>query len=115
MKLEHAEEVPDRQKDLPNYYLPVHGVFKQSSTTTKMRPVFDVSALTSSGASLNDTLYQRPNLYPLLSDILLKFRNHTIGFSADISKMFREVKLHPDEQDFHLFLWKNTQGTINDL
>ncbi len=29
--------------------------------------------------------------------------------------MFREVKLHTEEKDFHRFLWKNKQGHIKDL
>ena len=33
------------------------------------------------GVSLNDTLQTRPNLYPLLSDILIRFRQYRIGFS----------------------------------
>jgi len=53
-----------------SYYMPVRAVFKQSSTPTKLRPVFDASAPTSSEASLNDTLNQGPNLYPNLADIL---------------------------------------------
>ncbi len=113
--LQHAEEVPTQQMTSPHCYLPVHGVFKQSSTTTKVRPVFDASAPSSSGTSLNDTLQQGPNLYPLLSDVLLRFMTHTIGFSADISKMFREVKLHPEEKDYHRFLWRDDHGTIKDL
>jgi len=95
--------------------MPVHAGYKQSSTTTKVRPVFDASALTSSGASLNDTLHTGPNLYPHLSDILLKFRTHAIAVSADISKMFREVKLHEEEQDQHRFLCKDERGDIRDL
>ena len=39
-----------------SYYLPTHGVTKESSTTTKLRVVFDASACTSSGISLNDQL-----------------------------------------------------------
>ena len=44
--LGHAEPVP--QEDLPKpenqcYYLPMHGVTKLSSTTTKLRVVFDAS------------------------------------------------------------------------
>ncbi len=113
--LKHAEEVPSQLIASPHYYLPVHGVFKSSSTTTKVRPVFDASAPSSNGTSLNDTLLQGPNLYPLLSDILLRFRTHEIGFSADIGKMFREVKLHPEEKDYHRFLWKDEQGQIKDL
>ena len=113
--LDHAEEVPDSDRDAPHYYMPVHGVFKASSTTTKVRPVFDASAPTSNGVSLNDTLRQGPNLYPQLTDILLKFRTHTIGFSADISKMFREVKLHQDERDAHRFLLRDEHGQLKDL
>jgi len=50
------------------------------------------------GASLNDTIESGPNLYPLLTDILLRFRKYNIAFSADISKMFREIELHPKER-----------------
>ncbi len=113
--LNHAETVPDSELEATHYYMPVHGVFKASSTTTKVRPVFDASAPTSTGTSLNDTLRQGPNLYPQLTDILLKFRLHTIGFSADISKMFREIGLHPEERDYHRFLMENEFGQFKDL
>ena len=88
LTLDRAELVPN--EDLlhpPNdvFYLPIHGVFKNSSTTTKLRAVFDASASSSSGTSLNDLLLTGPNLYPLLTTILTKFRFHRIAFSADIS------------------------------
>ncbi|XP_062542276.1 uncharacterized protein LOC134210250 [Armigeres subalbatus] len=38
----------------PHCYLPHHPVFKESSTTTKIRVVFDASCKTSSGFSVND-------------------------------------------------------------
>lgn len=113
--LDHAEEVPASEKDIAHYYMPVHGVFKASSTTTKVRPVFDASAPTTNGISLNDTLKPGPNLYPQLTDILLKFRTHVIGISADISKMFREVKLHPSERDAHRFLLRDESGQLKDM
>ena len=100
--LNHAEPVSHSDLALaPHYYLPVHGVFKETSTTTKVRPVFDASAKTSTGVSLNDTLQTGPNLYPLLTDVLIHFRSHVIGFSTDISKMFREVLLHEEDRDLH--------------
>jgi len=52
---------------------------------------------------------------PEVVEIRELFRNHAIGFSADISKMFREIKLHEDEKDLHRFLWKNEDGNIKDM
>ena len=76
--------------------------------------MFDASAVTSSGASLNDTLLTGPNLYPPLTDVLIKFRLHPIGLSADISKMFREIALNPEDRDLHRFLMRDAQGNIRD-
>lgn len=72
----HAEPVPenDLQKSLKLvYYLPMHAVRKDSSTTTKIRVVFDASAKTSSGSSLNDTLLVGPTVHSSLIDVLLRF------------------------------------------
>lgn len=55
MSLGQAEQVPDQdlEKDCQEiFYLPI---YKASSTSTKVRPVFDASAKTSTGVSLNDT------------------------------------------------------------
>ena len=87
---------PLRLKKPPNdsyYNLPMHGVFKETSSTTKLRVVFDASAKSSNGVSLNDILEPRPSLYPLLSTVINRFRLLLVGLSADISKMFREIGL----------------------
>jgi len=115
ISLGHAHYVPSDQLLNPDaYYLPVHGVFKATSTTTKVRPVFDASAHTSTGASLNDCLLVGPNLYPQLADVLMKFRTHPVGLSADISKMFREIRLDPAHQDLHRFILRDQGGAIRD-
>ena len=115
LDLGHAHIIPKNEIHLqPHCYLPVHGVFKDSSTTTNVRAVFDASARSSSGSSLNDCLLPGPNLYPPLQDILLRFRRHPVGMSADISKMFREILLNPEERDLHRFLVRNQTGAIID-
>ena len=69
--LDHAEVVPQSDlKKLPSdtFYLPMHGVEKEASTTTKLRIVSDASAKTTSGYSLNVQLLTGPNLCPLLTN-----------------------------------------------
>ncbi len=59
LTLGHAEAVPTEDMDNPPesvFYLPTHVVYKDTSTTTKVRAVFDASAKSTSGVSLNDTL-----------------------------------------------------------
>jgi len=114
LQLQHAEPVPAAEIDLDSFYLPIHGVFKEHSTTTKVRPVFDGSARTTSGVSFNDLLLPGPALLPLITDILLTFRLHQIAFSADVGKMFREIQLASSERDFHRFLLRDSDGKIKD-
>ena len=53
---------------------------------------------------MDDILLPGPTLYPLLTSIFVRFRQHVIGMSSDISKMFREVGLHTEERDLHCYL-----------
>ncbi len=113
--LGHAEIIYKEELNNPDsYYLPVHTVSKPSSTTTKLRAVFDASAKTTNGVVLNDILLPGPNLYPVLLDALIRFRKYAIGISADISKMFREILLHPSERDLHRFVVKMENDELVD-
>ena len=91
---------PRKSWQTESFYLPMHAVYKESSTSTKLRVVFDASAKTSSGASFNDTLMVGPTPHPILETILLRFRSYTIALTGDISKMFRVVR------NLHRFLWR---------
>ncbi len=96
LSLGHAHLIPHDELDVkPHFYLPVHGVFKDSSATTKVRAVFDASARSTTGTSLNDLLLPGPNLYPSLPDVLIRFRRHAVGFSVGISKMFSTLLTLP--------------------
>ena len=79
--LGHAEPVPNADLEKPEqavFYLPMHAVKKESSTTTKIRAVFDASAKSSSGVSLNDLLLVGPTVHSSLVDVLLRFRFHRV-------------------------------------
>ncbi len=109
----HSEKVPEADLLKPereSYYMPTHGVLKESSTTTKLRIVSDASARTTSGISLNDQLLPGPNMYPQLTSTVISFRQYRIGMTADIGKMFREVALADQEKDFHRYLFTNKGG-----
>ena len=110
--LGHAEQVPviDLQKPPEKvFYLPMHAVHKETSATTKTRVVFDASARSSSGVSLNETLMVGPTVHSTLVDVLLRFRLHQVALVADISKMYRAVELDTCDKDYHRFVWRPNQ------
>ena len=88
------------------YFLPHHSVIKQSSLTTKLRVVFDASAKTSTGVSLNDTLKVGPNIQDDVFSLLVRFRSHPYAVTADIEKMYRQINLHPSDRKFQKILWR---------
>ena len=85
----------------------MHVVRKDSSTTTKVRAVFDASAATSTGISLNSTLMIGPTVHPPLIDVLIRFRNHRIAMIADVSRMYRAILLTEADKDLHRFVWRD--------
>ena len=108
--MQHTEEVPE--KDLAKvpsefFYLPHHCVFKEDSTTTKLREVFDGSARSTTGVSINDALMVGPVVQDDLFSIIIRFRLYSIALSVDIEKMYRQVGLKED-RDFHRILWRDS-------
>ena len=113
MDLGHAELVPFEDLEKPPhhvFYLPMHAVYKESSTTTKIRVVFDASAKSFTGVSLNDTLMVGPTVHPTLIDVLLRFRQHRVALTSDISKMYRAIELTLEDRDFHRFVWRSSEN-----
>ncbi|VEN50686.1 unnamed protein product [Callosobruchus maculatus] len=90
-----------------SYFLPHHGVLKESSITTKLRTVFDGSCKTSTGWSLNDLQYIGPKVQNDIYDILLRFRTYLFVVSADVSKMYRQIIMHPDHRHLQKIIWRD--------
>ncbi|XP_071051383.1 uncharacterized protein [Onthophagus taurus] len=91
--------------DIVNY-LPHRVVIKQTSSTTKVRVVFDASAKTTSGLSLNDVLKVGPKIQSDLFDIVVRMRMHPIVITADAEKMYRMILIHKTQRDFQRILWR---------
>ena len=87
----YASEVP--QVDLENpqqplWYLPHHPVYNPNKPE-KIRVVFDCAAKYQ-GTSLNDKLFQGPDLMNGLVGILVRFQENPIGMMADVEAMFHQ-------------------------
>lgn len=107
--LGHCKEI-DESNDRSShgcYYLPHHAVIRPTSSTTKLRVVFDASAKsTPSDKSLNEVLQVGGVVQSDLFTILLRFRKHAIVFTADIAKMYRQVLVAPDHTRFQRIFWR---------
>lgn len=90
-------------------YLPHHPVLKETSTTTKLRVVFNASSHTSNGRSLNDNLLPGPVLQQDLSGIIMRWRLHRFVLSADVEKMFRQIRVTHDHTALQLILWRKEE------
>ena len=102
------EEVPEEEltKEDGVFYLPHRPVVRESSSTTKVRPVFDASAKGPNLVSLNDCLEAGPCLLPDLVEVLLRFRRWRFAVCADIRKAFLMIGLCEPDRDVHRFLWR---------
>ncbi|XP_047027719.1 uncharacterized protein LOC124635810 [Helicoverpa zea] len=105
--LHHMHQVEPSDTDF-RYLIPHHCVIRPDSTSTRLRVVFDASAKTSSGMSLNDIVYTGPKLQNDIVDIITKFRLHKVVFTADVSKMYRNIELRPEDRKYQHILWRSS-------
>ena len=81
-----------------------------------IRAVFDASAKSSSGVSLNDLLLVGPTVHSSLVDVLLHFLFHRVALTVDVSKMYRAIELTPENRDLHRFVWRqSTEQLLQDF
>lgn len=104
LDLGHMTKIKETSSN--DYFLPHHGVVRKSSLTTKLRVVFNGSAQSSSGWSVNDLHHVGPPVHTQLFSILLQFRQHPIAVCADIEKMYRQILVHPDDRHLQNIVWR---------
>ena len=114
IKKQIIEKVTDSDRNkFPIHYLSHRPVIRSNAKSTKVRIVFDASCRESSRSpSLNDCLLQGPCNLPQVATLLVTFRQHAIGITADIEKAFLQVKIHPDDRDLLRFLWFDSSGRL---
>lgn len=88
------------------YFILHHAVFKSSDIDSKIRVVFDASAQSFSSKSLNHCLHAGPKLQRDVIDVLLLFRVPRYAFTADISKMYRQIWVIPEHRPYQHILWR---------
>ena len=79
---------------------------KASSSTTKILLVFDASAKTTTGTSLNHHLLVGPTVHSSLVDVLLMFQQHKVVLTTDVSQMYRAVLFSQEQRDLQRFVWR---------
>ncbi|XP_015122593.1 uncharacterized protein LOC107045016 [Diachasma alloeum] len=102
--LGHMKKVDTEVED--GFYLPHHAVIKEISLTTKTRVVFDGSARSSTGVSLNDALMVGPTIQDDILPLVLRFRLHNYILTGDIEKMYRQVLVRPEDTKYQRILWR---------
>lgn len=98
--LSHMERVGALDDKEPSYYIPHHAV------TEKFRVVFNASARTTNGISLNDILLVGETIQEPLINIVYRFRRFRIALSADIEKMYRQVLVTPEHRNYQRIIWR---------
>lgn len=107
-ELGHLSEIKP-QIPYHSYYLPHHPVIREKSESTKLRVVFDASARTSSGFSVNNIQMVGPTVQDSLFNILLRFRQYRYIVSGDIEKMYRQVNVRESDRSLQLILWRKNE------
>lgn len=99
-------ELTDESVKIAHNYLPHHPVIKESSTTTKIRAVYDASCKTTNGNSLNSQLLIGPTIQSDLFSLFLQWRRYEYAISGDIEKMYRQIWMNPIHSEYQRILWQ---------
>ncbi|GBP07108.1 hypothetical protein EVAR_90645_1 [Eumeta japonica] len=100
----YAERGPLHRTENRTWYLP-HFPVINAMKPGKIRVVHDAAAKTK-GVSLNDHLLTGPDLLQSLPGVIMRFRQHPVAVSADISEMFMQIKIKPEDRDALRYLWR---------
>ncbi|KAL7291717.1 hypothetical protein TKK_0014506 [Trichogramma kaykai] len=100
--LGHMKKSSTTQSTQACAYLPHHAV-----VTKKLRVVFNASQPATNGKSLNDFLHVGAKLQVDISTVLLRWRLGQYAFTADIIKMYRQIRVSDNDTMWQRILWRS--------
>lgn len=100
--LGHMSKIKEDRREEDGYYTPHHGVF----SSNKFRIVFNASATTTSGISLNEAQMVGAKLQRDIFDILVDFRKGKYGYTGDIEKMYRQILVDERDRKYQKIIWR---------
>ena len=110
--VEWLDNVPEEDQKMilesPVRYVIPWLIAYSKSITTPARPVFNASAVTPSGFSLNDILPKGTNMMNNLVEILLRWSIKPFGYHTDVRKMYNSVRMDKRFWRFQLYWWSTT-------
>ena len=113
LSMGHMSLVPEKADTTgETYYVPYHPIFKPDKLTTKCRNVFNFSAKTSNGVSLNNILFMGPNLLIQSVNGLTGMRTFSIAVTADIEKMYRQINLLTNYKKYQRIVWRTSESEV---
>ncbi|XP_055604832.1 uncharacterized protein LOC129753060 [Uranotaenia lowii] len=92
---------PDR-----TWYLPI-GVVRHPRKPGKVRVIWDAAARVD-GVSLNSALLKGPDLLTPLLSVLFRFREKQFAVAGDITQMFHQLLICPEDRQAQRFLWRSS-------
>ena len=88
------------------HFIPWRTVVNDKSISTPIRMVFDASARTPGGTSLNQILAKGQNTLANLFNLIIRFRIKKWGFVSDVQMAYNGLAMDIEHLRYHKFLWK---------
>ena len=102
----YLQRVPEDEIEVEQaFYLPHFPVKREDKTTSKVRPVLDGAAKWKD-KSLNDAIYVGPKVINDLDVVLTRFRRRQIALGGDVSEMFLQILMYPEDRQFHRIIFR---------
>ncbi|XP_055584730.1 uncharacterized protein LOC129737593 [Uranotaenia lowii] len=95
------------------WYLPLNVVLNPKKPN-KIRLVWDAAA-EFGGTCLNSALLPGPDLLTSLPAVIQRFRERAVGFGADITEMYHQIRMRSDDKHSQRFLYGKTTTLKPDI